>query len=75
MRLIRPLLDVLDTARVAVPVTGPKYEDVVAVIFVVPALTGVASPEELTVATAGLLDVHVTEFVMVSVLGGCEPWV
>ena len=71
--LIRPLLGALDTVRLALPVTWPIDEDVVAVIVVVPELTGVANPEELTVATPGLLDAHVTESVIFSVLVGCEP--
>jgi hypothetical protein len=61
------------TVRVAVPTTGPDDEDVVAVMEVVPELTGVATPKELTVATAELLDPQVTESVMSFVRRGCEP--
>jgi hypothetical protein len=60
------------TVSVAVPVTKPNDEDMVAVIVVVPPLRGVASPVELMVATAGLLDAHVTESVMSVVWVGCE---
>ena len=59
------------TVRVALPVTGPNDEDMVAVIVVVPELRGLANPVELMLATAGLLDTHVTVFVIFSVCGGC----
>ena len=73
-RLIKPLLLVpLVTVKVAVPVTGPNDEDMIAVIVVVPALRGVASPDELMLATVGLLDDQVTESVMFWVWVGCEP--
>jgi hypothetical protein len=36
----------------------------VAVIVVVPALTAVTTPEALTVATAGVVELHVTKLVM-----------
>jgi hypothetical protein len=58
------------TLRLAVPVTGPKEEDMVAVMEVVPAPIPEANPSELTVATAGLLDAHVTELVRSSVVWG-----
>jgi hypothetical protein len=45
------------TVSVAVAATDPAK---LAVIEVVPAPTAVASPEVFTVATAGVLDVHVT---------------
>jgi hypothetical protein len=63
------------TVRVALPVTGPNDEDMVAVTVVIPTLRGVASPVELIVATAGLLDAHVTESVMLVVWVGCELFV
>ncbi len=51
----------------------------VAVMFVVPVATGVTRPDELTVATAVLLDAHVTtllvalEGVTVSVKSSVDP--
>jgi hypothetical protein len=48
------------TLTVAVALVDPLM---LAVIVVVPADTAVASPEELTVATAGVLEVQVTSFV------------
>jgi hypothetical protein len=62
---------VVVTVRVAVPTTGPEEEVMVAVMDVVPLLTAVASPEELTVATSVLLDAHVTEVVIVWFVDGC----
>lgn len=61
------------TVRLAVPLTGPDDEDMVAVMEVVPELTPVASPAELMLAIPVLLDTHVTELVMSAVVAGCEP--
>jgi len=55
--------------RVALEVTWPLNESVLAVIVVVPAPTAVATPAALIVATAGTLEVHVTELVMFCVVG------
>jgi hypothetical protein len=43
-----------------VELTGPANPVDLAVMTVEPALTAVASPEALTVATAGTVEVHVT---------------
>jgi hypothetical protein len=58
------------TVRVAVELTGPLNAVALAVIVVVPAPTAVASPEALTVATAGALEVQVTALVIICV----ERW-
>lgn len=55
------------TTRVALELTGPLNAVALAVMTVVPALTPVATPEELTVATAGTLEVQVTVPVIFSV--------
>ena len=59
------------TVRLAVPITLPVDEVMVAVIEVVPLPTAVATPEALTVATSVLLDAHVTPVVMFWVVDGC----
>jgi hypothetical protein len=51
------------TVRATSELTGPLNAVAVAVIVVVPALTAVASPEALTVATEGELEVQVTPLV------------
>ena len=48
------------TVRSAVELTGPAYPVALAVMIVEPALTAVATPEALTVATDGVLEVQVT---------------
>jgi hypothetical protein len=53
------------TTRVALAVTGPLNAEAEAMIVVVPAPTAVATPEESTVATAGVLEVQVTPVVNV----------
>jgi hypothetical protein len=50
--------------RIELELTGPAYPVALAVIVVVPALTAVASPDALMVATVGRLEVQVTEPVM-----------
>jgi hypothetical protein len=52
-----------------VELTGPVYPVALAVMIVEPALTAVASPEALTVATDGVLEVQVTELVIFCVEG------
>jgi hypothetical protein len=52
------------TVRSAVELTGPLNAVAPAVIIVVPALTPVATPEALTVATEGVLEVQVTVLVI-----------
>jgi hypothetical protein len=59
------------TIRLAVPVTTPLNECVVAVIGVVPVPVAVTSPEESTVATRSLADAHVTCVVRSCVFVGC----
>jgi hypothetical protein len=51
------------TVRFAVELTEPAYPVALAVMIVEPALTAVATPEALTVATAGTLEVQVTGLV------------
>jgi hypothetical protein len=58
------------TVRPAVEVTGPANPVALAVMIVEPALTAVAIPAELTVATAGVLDAQVTRLVIFCV----ERW-
>jgi hypothetical protein len=48
------------TVMVALPEAGPLNPGAVAAIFVVPALTAVTTPEELTVATPTMDEVQVT---------------
>ena len=55
------------TVSVAEPAVAPAM---VAVMVAVPALTAVASPEEFTPATAGLLDAQVTWSVTSEEVGG-----
>jgi hypothetical protein len=57
------------TVRAAVELTGPAYPVALAVMIVDPALTAVASPEALTVATEGVLEVQVTVLVTSCVEG------
>jgi hypothetical protein len=52
------------TVRLPLELTGPLNAVAPAVIIVVPALTAVATPEALTVATEGMLEVQVTPPVM-----------
>jgi hypothetical protein len=59
------------TVSVAVAVIAP---DKAAVIVVEPAPTAVASPEELTVATAGVVDVQVAWSVTFEEVDGWLPW-
>ena len=60
------------TVRTTLELTGPLYPDALATIDVVPPLTAVTRPVELTVATAGMLELQVTEFVMFCVEGWLE---
>jgi hypothetical protein len=53
------------TVRVALELVGPLNAVELAVIVVVPAPTAVATPEVLTVATEGALEVQVTRLVIV----------
>jgi hypothetical protein len=57
------------TVRRALEVVGPLKAAAVAVIVVVPALIAVATPAELTVATAGVVELQVTTLVMFCVEG------
>ena len=58
-----PPLDPL-TVSVALEVSGPAYPVALAVIVVEPAPTAVATPAEFTVATEGVVELHVTDPVM-----------
>jgi hypothetical protein len=60
-----------DTVTVALALTGPLYPPALAVIVVLPEPTAVASPDAVTVATEGALEVQVTPDVMLCV----ERWV
>jgi hypothetical protein len=51
------------TVRIALELTGPLNAVALPLMVVVPAPTAVASPEALTVATAGTLEVQVTTLV------------
>jgi hypothetical protein len=66
-RILSPLLPPVPlepvTVRTALEEVGPLNAVAVAVIVVVPALTAVATPEALTVATAGVVEVQVTRLV------------
>jgi hypothetical protein len=57
------------TVRVALELTRPLNAVALAVILVVPAPTAVATPEALTVATEGTLEVQVTPLVIFCVVG------
>jgi hypothetical protein len=57
------------TVRVALELVRPLNASPPAVIVVVPALTAVATPEKLTVATEGVLEVQLTAFVIFFVDG------
>jgi hypothetical protein len=65
---VPPLVPV--TVRFAEEVIGPANPVVLAVMIVEPALTAVATPEALTVATEGLLETQVTPVVTFCV----EAW-
>ena len=66
-RILPPLLPpaplVPVTVMTALEEVGPLNAVALAVIVAVPALTAVTSPEALTVATAGVVEVHVTTLV------------
>lgn len=62
--------DVPVTVRVALELTGPLNALALAVMTVEPALTAVATPEALTVATDGVLEAQVTVLVIFCV----EAW-
>jgi hypothetical protein len=53
-----------DTVTVALALTGPLNPPALAVIVVLPEPTAVASPDALTVATEGALELQVTPDVM-----------
>jgi hypothetical protein len=57
------------TVKSAVELTGPAKPVVLAVMTVEPALTAVASPVALTVATEGVVEVQVTVLVIFCVEG------
>ena len=70
-----PLDEEAVTVTVALAVIVPVYPFMLAVIVVVPAVSAVARPVELTLATAGTLEVHVTESVSSDVVDGWPlPW-
>ena len=70
-----PPPDVAVTVRVALAVRVPVNPFIVAVMVVVPAVSAVAIPVELTLATAGVLEVHVAESVSSCVVDGWPlPW-
>jgi len=52
------------TVRTALEEVGPLKAAALAVIVAVPALTAVATPEALTVATVGAVELQVTRLVM-----------
>jgi hypothetical protein len=60
---VPPPLDV--TVTFTLPETGPANPCAVAVIDTVPAPTAVTSPEELTDATPGMAEDHVTWLVII----------
>ena len=63
------------TVTVALAVMVPVYPFMLAVIVVVPAVSPVARPVELTDATEGTLEVHVAVSVSSDVVVGCPlPW-
>ena len=64
-----PVLAELVTVMRALELTGPLYAWPLAVIVVVPAPIPRTSPEALTVATEGTVELHVTELVMFCVDG------
>jgi hypothetical protein len=72
-RILPPLLPPVplepETVRVALEEVGPLNAVALAVIVVVPALTAVTTPEALTVATAGVVEVQVTKLVMFCTVG------
>lgn len=70
-----PPPEVVVTVKVALAVMVPVYPFIVAVMFVVPAVSAVATPVALTLATAGVLEVHVAESVSSCVVDGwLLPW-
>lgn len=62
------------TVTVAVLDLTPPNPFMLAVMVTLPGATAVARPEELTVATAALLELHATWLVMSLVDGGWLPW-
>jgi hypothetical protein len=73
-RMLPPLPPVVPpadpvTVMTALEEVGPLNAVALAVIVVVPALTAVAIPEALTVATAGVVELQVTRLVMFCVEG------
>src|ERR1700722_8903121 len=68
--MVPPALPPLEpvTVKTALETAGPRNAGAVAVMVVVPAPTAVATPAELTVATAGALEVHVTVAVIFCVV-------
>jgi hypothetical protein len=72
---VPPVPDVDVTVRVALAVITPVYPFMDAVMVVDPAVSAVAIPVELTLATAGELEVHVAESVSSCVVDGwLLPW-
>jgi hypothetical protein len=60
------------TVTIAFEVAGPLNAAALAVIVVVPEPAAVTTPDELTLATAGALEVQVTPVVIVCIVG-CFP--
>jgi hypothetical protein len=58
------------TVRSALEERVPVYPEILAVIVAVPAVSAVATPDELTVATAGELEVQVDSSVTFCVVEG-----
>ena len=70
-----PPPDAAVTVTVALAVMVPVYPFMLAVIVAVPAVSAVARPVELTLATAGALEVHVAVSVTSDVVEGWPlPW-
>jgi hypothetical protein len=73
--VVPPPPDDAVTVTVALAVMVPVYPFMLAVIVAVPAVSAVASPVELTLATAGALEVHVAVAVTSDVVDGWPlPW-
>jgi hypothetical protein len=72
-RILPPLLPPVPLepviVRIVLEEVGPLNAVALAMIVVVPALTAVATPEALTVATAGVVELQVTKLVMFCVEG------
>jgi len=72
-RMLPPLLPPVAlepvTVRVALELVGPLNAVALAVIVVVPAPTAVTRPAELTVATAGVVELQITRLVTFCVEG------